>query len=90
MAKRSSHILDMARKGAEHKYEELKSEIAGLMKHFPHLASVKGKQASRAAADAFSRGRKVVGAAIAGEPVKTKRRKRTASAVSPRRATRRG
>ena len=29
----------MARKGAEHRYEELKAEIATLVKHFPHLAS---------------------------------------------------
>jgi hypothetical protein len=38
MAKHSSHILEMARKGAEHRYEELKAEIATLVKHFPHLA----------------------------------------------------
>jgi len=37
MAKHSSHILDLARKGAEHKYEELKAEIATLVKQFPHL-----------------------------------------------------
>jgi hypothetical protein len=28
----------MARKGAEHRYEELKAEIAALLKNFPHLA----------------------------------------------------
>ena len=39
MAKHSSHILDMARKGAEHKYAELKAEIAALLQHFPHLTS---------------------------------------------------
>jgi hypothetical protein len=27
----------MARKGAEHKYEELTAEIATLIRHFPHL-----------------------------------------------------
>jgi hypothetical protein len=37
MAKHSSHILEMARKGAEHKCEELKAEIASLVKHFPTL-----------------------------------------------------
>jgi hypothetical protein len=73
MAKHSSHILDMARKGAEHKYDELKSEIAVLVRNFPHLAAVKGREVSRAAADAFSRGRQVVGAAIAGEPTKARR-----------------
>ena len=42
MAKRSSHVLDMARKGAEHKYAELKAEIAALVKHFPDLAARAG------------------------------------------------
>jgi hypothetical protein len=44
MAKHSSHILDMARKGAEHRYAELKAEVAALVKHFPHLAARKGGQ----------------------------------------------
>jgi hypothetical protein len=38
VAKHSSHILEMSRKGAEHRYEELKTEIAKLLKSFPHLA----------------------------------------------------
>lgn len=38
MAKHSSHILELARKGAEHRIEELKAEIASLVKTFPHLA----------------------------------------------------
>ena len=37
MAKHSTHILDMARIGAEHKYQELKAELAALIKNFPHL-----------------------------------------------------
>jgi hypothetical protein len=37
MAKRSSHVLEMARKGATHRYQELKAEITALMKAFPHL-----------------------------------------------------
>jgi hypothetical protein len=40
MAKHSSHILDLARKGAEHRFEELKAEIAALVKHFPHLSDL--------------------------------------------------
>ncbi len=36
--KHSSHILELARKGAEHRYEELKAEIAALVKSFPHLS----------------------------------------------------
>jgi hypothetical protein len=38
MAKHSSHILELARKGADHRYQELKAEIASLEKHFPHLS----------------------------------------------------
>lgn len=50
MAKHSSHILEMARKGAEHRYEELKAEIASLVKNFPHLTARANKRVSRAAA----------------------------------------
>lgn len=74
MAKHSSHILDMARKGAEHKYEELKAEIRTLVAHFPHLAARTGGHVSRAASKAFARGRQVIGAAIAGEAPKARRR----------------
>jgi hypothetical protein len=41
MAKHSSHILDLARKGAEYRYQELKAEIAALVKNFPHLGGRK-------------------------------------------------
>jgi hypothetical protein len=41
MAKHSSHILEMARKGAEHRYTELKEEIAKLVKTFPHLTATR-------------------------------------------------
>jgi hypothetical protein len=37
MPKHSSHILELARRGAEHRYAELKAEIAILVKQFPHL-----------------------------------------------------
>jgi hypothetical protein len=37
MATHPSHILELARKGAEHRHEELKAEIAALIKTFPHL-----------------------------------------------------
>jgi hypothetical protein len=37
MSKHSSHILELAKRGAEHRYRELKAEIAFLWKHFPHL-----------------------------------------------------
>jgi hypothetical protein len=34
----------MARKGAEHRYEELQVEIDALVKHFPHVARKAGAQ----------------------------------------------
>jgi hypothetical protein len=37
MPKHSSHILALARRGAEHRYAELKAEIATLVRTFPHL-----------------------------------------------------
>jgi hypothetical protein len=37
LAKYSSHILELARKGAQHRLTELKAELADLMKAFPHL-----------------------------------------------------
>ena len=40
MAKHSSHILELARKGAEHRHKELKTEIETLFKHFPHLSGL--------------------------------------------------
>jgi hypothetical protein len=32
-----SHILALAKRGAEHRYQELKAELAFLVEHFPHL-----------------------------------------------------
>jgi hypothetical protein len=37
LAKHSSHILELAKKGAAHRYQELKAELADLEKAFPHL-----------------------------------------------------
>ena len=76
MAKHSSHILDMARKGAEHRYEELKTEIARLIKNFPHLASRAGKAVSREATALSAGGR----AAIEELRAPRKRRKMSAKA----------
>ena len=72
MDKHSSHILDMARKGAEHKYDELKTELGALVKHFPHLST---RLVSRGAA-ARSRG----GQAVMQERAPRKRRKMSAKA----------
>ena len=37
MPKHPSHILELAKRGAEHRYQELKSEMAALEKLFSHL-----------------------------------------------------
>ena len=39
MAKHSVSIFELVRKGATHRYQELKAELATLVKHFPHLGS---------------------------------------------------
>lgn len=39
MPKHPSHILELAKRGAEHRYQELKAEIESLVKLFPHLRS---------------------------------------------------
>lgn len=74
MAKHSSHILEMARKGAEHRYIELKAEIAALVKNFPHLAARTKRQVSQA----VSRGQ----AAVEAEVPKVRRRVRKMSAAA--------
>jgi len=48
MAKHASHILELARKGAEARYQELTAEIAALVKYFPHLAEQAGTALGRA------------------------------------------
>jgi len=80
MAKHSSHILELARKGAEHKYQELKAELAQLVKNFPDLADAKGA-VSRGAA-ALSRSGRAAVVAVGGEKFlqKPKRRKMSAKA----------
>jgi len=37
MAKHSAQILELAKRGAEHRYQELKAELALLVQQFPHL-----------------------------------------------------
>src|SRR5262249_36946109 len=79
MAKHSSHILELARKGAEHKYQELKAELAQLIKNFPDLADAK-RTVSRGAAAISRTGRAAV-VAVGGEEYLPKpRRKMSAKA----------
>jgi hypothetical protein len=79
MAKHASHILDMARKGAEHKYEELNAEIAALVKDFPHLTERKGGIMSRGTG-VLSKGGKAVMAELA--PRKRKMSAKARKAIS--------
>jgi hypothetical protein len=75
MAKHSSHILELARKGAEHKYQELKAELAQLVKDFPDLARRTGAMASGAASAMIRRGRAAVaGADRDGQPKRARRK----------------
>lgn len=74
MAKYSSSVLEMARKGAEHTYDELQSQIAALVKDFPHLAKRTGRSVSRA----YARG---VAAVETGAP-RVRRRARQMSAAA--------
>ena len=62
----------MARKGAEHRYEELKAEIASLVKNFPHLTARANQRVASAAAKGWT--------AIEGEAEQVRRRSRKMSA----------
>ena len=54
----STHILELARRGAQHRYQELKAELDQLVKHFPDLTKRAGTRISRT----VSEGRRVVAA----------------------------
>ena len=65
MAKHSSSILELARRGAQHRYEELQEELSSLIQHFPDL---------RGAAGAIvKRGRRAITAVAAGLQPKKRR-----------------
>src|SRR4051794_32019844 len=71
MAKYSVSILELARRGAQHRYEELQAEMASLVRQFPKLRT--------GAREVVRRGRKAV-QAIAPELPRRKRRKMSAAA----------
>jgi hypothetical protein len=77
MAKHSSHILELARKGAEHKYQELKAELAQLVKHFPDLSRYTGGGGARGTSSTVRRGRAATAAANAdGDKAPTRKRRK--------------
>jgi hypothetical protein len=69
MAKHSSNILELAKRGAQHRYEELKAELDSLVRHFPDLGA--------GAREVVKRGRRAVKAVAELAP---KRRKMSAAA----------
>jgi len=71
MPKRSTHILELARRGAQHRYAELKAEMESLVRQFPGLTGA-GREIVR-------RGRAAVSAATS-ERQPRKRRKMSAAA----------
>jgi hypothetical protein len=75
MAKHSSHILELARKGAEHRYQELKAELTRLVRDFPDLARRTGGAVTRGAATPARRGPRALATAdIGGQPKRTRRK----------------
>jgi hypothetical protein len=73
MAKHLSHILELARKGAEHRYQELKAEIASLEKHFPHLGEAREGRGAKSAQ---------ISASTAAASPRPARKRRTMSAAA--------
>jgi len=71
MAKHSSSFLELARRGAQHRYEELQVELASLVRQFPDLR--------RKAREVVRRGRRAATAAVA-ELQPRKRRRLSAAA----------
>jgi hypothetical protein len=74
MPKHPSQILELARKGAEVRYQELKSEIASLVRYFPHLHERGAGQSGR-----FKPGKNLAPAASDSAPIR-KRSKMSATA----------
>jgi hypothetical protein len=45
MPRHSADILALAKRGAEHRYHELRDELATLVRQFPHLRTLAGRTA---------------------------------------------
>jgi antibiotic biosynthesis monooxygenase (ABM) superfamily enzyme len=74
MAKHSSSILELARRGADHRYEELQQELASLVRQFPDLR--------RGALEIVKSGRRATRAAAAG--LQPRRRRKMSAAARAR------
>jgi hypothetical protein len=71
MPKDSSSILELARRGAQHRYEELQAELRSLVQHFPDLRS--------GARTLAKRGRRAM--AAAATELRPRRRRRLSAAA---------
>jgi len=79
MAKHSAHILELARRGAEHRFRELQDEIASLVRSFPYLrSSSTGRRRGRPAAGAFTES--------GATPGRRRRRRRSRMSAAARKA----
>src|SRR5689334_10352659 len=74
MAKYSASILELARRGAQLRYEELQSELASLVRQFPNLRT--------SAREVMRRGRKAAQAAAA--ELRPRKRRRMSAAARAR------
>src|SRR5258705_12753555 len=74
MAKHSFSILELARRGAQHRYEELQAELASLVRQFPDLRI--------GAREIVTRGRRSVQAAAA--ELRPRRRRKMSAAARAR------
>jgi hypothetical protein len=55
MARPSAALLELARKGAEYRWQELQAELSALAKTFPHLTGLRGVNRGRRATAPVSR-----------------------------------
>ena len=75
MPRPSANILELAKRGAEVRYRELRDELAALVRQFPHLRTLAGRSARTSKANG----------APTPEPDTAPRRRRRMSAAARKR-----
>jgi len=81
MPRATAQFLELAKRGAEHRYRELQEELAALVRHFPHL---RGTVTTRRGRPARQLGGTVPGPAASASDASPKRGRRTMSAAARR------
>jgi hypothetical protein len=81
MPRPTPQFLELAKRGAEHRYRELQDELAALVRHFPHLRATSTTRRGRPARQL---GGTVPAPAATATDVSPKRRRRTMSAAARR------